>query len=41
MRQHHLANRTFNGYENIVDEVCNAWNDIALFDDLNQSEVIY
>ena len=26
MRQHHLANRTFKGYENIVDEVCHAWN---------------
>ena len=27
MRQHHLANRSFKGYENIVDEVSNAWND--------------
>ncbi len=29
MRQHHLANRSFNGYENIVDEVCSAWNDFV------------
>ena len=26
MRQHHLANRTFKGYEDIVDSVCHAWN---------------
>ncbi len=26
MRQYHLANRSFKGYENIVDEVSNAWN---------------
>jgi len=24
LRQHHLANRSFKGYDNIVDEVCNA-----------------
>ena len=29
MRQHHLANRSFKGYDNIVDEVCNAWNDFV------------
>ena len=29
MRQHHLANRTFKGYENIVDEVCHAWNNFV------------
>lgn len=27
MRQHHLANMCFKGYEHIVDEVCKAWND--------------
>jgi len=27
LRQHYLANRSFKGYDNIVDEVCNAWND--------------
>jgi len=29
MRQHHLANQCFRGYENIVDEVCKAWNDFV------------
>lgn len=29
LRQHHLANRCFNGYEAIVDAVCNAWNDFV------------
>ena len=29
MRQHHLANRKFNGYEDIVNEVCSAWNDFV------------
>ena len=27
MRQHHLANQCFKGYDNIVDEVSDAWND--------------
>jgi len=26
MRQHHLANRTFKGYDDIVSSVCKAWN---------------
>ena len=26
MRLHHLANRSFKGYKNIVDEVCHAWD---------------
>ena len=26
MRQHHLANRTFKGYDDIVYSVCKAWN---------------
>ena len=29
LRQHHLANRCFNGYESIVDAVCDAWNDFV------------
>ena len=29
MRQHHLANRSFNGYKHIVDKVCCAWNDFV------------
>jgi transposase len=29
LRQHHLANRYFNGYESIVDAVCDAWNDFV------------
>ena len=29
LRQHHLANRCFNGYESIVDSVCDAWNDFV------------
>jgi len=29
MRQHHLANRIFKGYEHIVDEICKAWNDFV------------
>jgi len=29
LRQHHLANRSFKGYDNIVDEVCKAWNDFV------------
>jgi transposase len=27
LRQHHLANRCFSGYENIVDSISDAWND--------------
>jgi transposase len=27
LRQHHLANRCFSGYENIVDCMSDAWND--------------
>lgn len=27
LRQHHLANRCFAGYEAIVDAICDAWND--------------
>jgi hypothetical protein len=26
MRQHHLANRTFKDYDDIVNSVCKAWN---------------
>lgn len=26
LRQHHLANRCFNGYDSIVDAICDAWN---------------
>jgi transposase len=29
LRQHHLANRCFNGYEAIVDAVSDAWNDFV------------
>ncbi len=29
LRQHHLANRCFSGYESIVDSVCDAWNDFV------------
>ena len=29
LRQHHLANRCFDGYESIVDSVCDAWNDFV------------
>ena len=29
LRQHHLANRCFNGYESIVNNVCDAWNDFV------------
>lgn len=29
MRQHHLANQAFKGYEHIVDEVSHAWNDFV------------
>jgi len=29
LRQHHLANRSFKGYESIVDEVSKAWNDFV------------
>jgi len=29
LRQHHLANRNFKGYDNIVDEICKAWNDFV------------
>jgi len=29
LRQHHLANRYFIGYESIVDAVCDAWNDFV------------
>ena len=29
LRQHHLANRCFNGYESIVGSVCDAWNDFV------------
>ncbi len=29
MRQHHLANRCFKGYDNIVNAVCDAWNDFV------------
>jgi len=29
LRQNHLANRSLKGYDNIVDEVCNAWNDFV------------
>ena len=27
LRQHHLANRCFSGYEDIVDSISDAWND--------------
>ena len=26
LRQHHLINRSFKDYDNIIDEVCYAWN---------------
>ncbi|NRA59789.1 MAG: transposase [Psychrobium sp.] len=26
MRQHHLANRSFKGYDDIVSSICEAWN---------------
>ena len=29
LRQRHLANRCFNGYDSIVDAVCDAWNDFV------------
>ena len=29
LRQHHLANRCFNGYEDIVNCICIAWNDFV------------
>lgn len=29
LRQHHLANRCFNGYEAIADGICEAWNDFV------------
>lgn len=29
LRQHHLANRCFKGYDSIVDAVCDAWNDFV------------
>ncbi|WP_051369130.1 transposase [Psychromonas arctica] len=30
LRQHHLANRCFNGYESIVDAVCDAWKTLSV-----------
>ncbi len=29
MRQHHLANRCFSGYDSIVNSVCDAWNNFV------------
>lgn len=29
LRQHHLANRCFTGYESIVNAICDAWNDFV------------
>ena len=29
LRQHHLANRCFSGYDSIVETVCDAWNDFV------------
>jgi len=28
MRRHHLSNRTYSGYKDIVDSCCNAWCDL-------------
>ncbi|TEW56492.1 hypothetical protein E2R68_00175 [Psychromonas sp. RZ22] len=29
LRQYHLANRCFNGYEDIVNAICIAWNEFV------------
>ena len=29
LRQHHLANKCFTGFDSIVDAVCDAWNDFV------------
>ena len=37
LRQHHLSNRVYKGYEDIVNECCKAWNDLACQPELVRS----
>ena len=37
LRQHHLSNRVYKGYEDIVNECCKAWNDLACQPELIRS----